>query len=229
MVLLGGRSSSAPPSLAVCTSGAVRSFLDPAVQASLEHRFLSRALDSHVLLFYHLFVGEELSWKGQTGVTDEQLHKLEIALSRATVVRLQQSENGYTCGNQATGRWFKFERCADSILNYELQRAATVDLAIFVRPDLLYTGRQLPGTIPASGRSDLSLSFDAMPTDPPWLLTVGSEILIMTYGSLPLVRNLTRAQCCNVSARTPDKCFWPGLDEPSETFMFRSHFSGLWR
>ena len=70
--------------------------------------------------------------------------------------------------------------------------------------------------------------------------------------SLPLVRNLTRAQCCNVSARTPDKCFWPGidrptgpclpappcltalppvlgLDEPSETFMFRSHFSGLWR
>ena len=33
-------------------------------------------------------------------MTDEQLHKLEIALSRATVVRLQQSENRYTCGNQ---------------------------------------------------------------------------------------------------------------------------------
>jgi len=81
MVLLGGRSSSAPPSLAVCTSGAVRSFLDPAVQvklldlnprlmlgsisrtrmpylvfacvrpmqASLEHRFLSRALGETLL------------------------------------------------------------------------------------------------------------------------------------------------------------------------------------
>ena len=59
-------------------------------------------------IFYHLFVGREVSKKGQAyAVTRKSAPRLVEALARATMFRFQYEENEFQCGQMATGRYLK--------------------------------------------------------------------------------------------------------------------------
>ena len=100
---------------AACIVGGLRTFAEPTVQESLELHLPRATAD----LFNYLFLGEELSGRGQGAEADTlaTLRRLKElpAVKRAIGTRIQQRENAFRCGQMSTGRFYKIARCAEMI------------------------------------------------------------------------------------------------------------------
>ena len=101
------------PRVATCVVGAMRTFTDPIIQESMV-RNLARYDGSDVFLY--LFVGEELSSRGQSGAESslsprnvKELLNLTTHKSgiRPAATRIQTVENGFRCDQMSTGRFYK--------------------------------------------------------------------------------------------------------------------------
>lgn len=75
--------------LAVCIVGAVRTFAEPDVVESLRKVHFP----GETAFFHYLFVGEELSLRGQNALGAEHAAGMARALSNSTAFRLQYQEN----------------------------------------------------------------------------------------------------------------------------------------
>ena len=211
---------------AVCVCGAMRSMLESNVRNSAP-LLLDRVHSEMAVYFYFLFIGNELSAKGQLGVSTSQASALALALDRAARVRLQLTENAYTCDQKSTGRFFKLAQCVAMVRDYGRESGTPFGALVLSRPDLVHFR-----PVPMPAASSLAAAARAGEPSPgePWIVTVGQEVQAMSAAvGLALVANLSQAECCNVATRTPHACFLPGLPEPRAQFIFERHFSSLRR
>jgi hypothetical protein len=67
----------------------------------------------------YVFVGEELSHRGQSAPTSSSVRTLRSLLNlsrtsvRPTAVRVQTRENDFICDQMSTGRFYKIARCVE--------------------------------------------------------------------------------------------------------------------
>lgn len=201
------------PRIAVCIAGAVRSLTDKRVYSSIQDFYKDADI------FYHLYVGVELSLRGQRNFLNPR--DLTNALTNATGVRLQYTENDFTCGQQTTGKFFKNEQCARMVLGYAAMHNITYDAFILTRPDMkigVKTNDSLLALFSYfEGQETIYHNFD-------------DEVVLLSYpeGAL-LAAKMTQAQCCNNKERSPTGCFIKGLKEPRVNFIAARHFSALER
>ena len=125
---------------AVCVSGAVRAMMMQEVMDLWFKNVVNVTLHSPngADFFYHLFVGTELSKRGQSGLSKADAQNLSLALEYATQFQLQYTENNFTCDTMATGRFFKLAECAKMIRRYQERENVSYNFIIFTRPDLLF-------------------------------------------------------------------------------------------
>ena len=125
---------------AVCVSGAVRAMMMQEVMDLWFKNVVNVTMHSPngADFFYHLFVGTELSKRGQSGLSKADAQNLSSALGYATQFQLQYTENSFTCDTMATGRFFKLAECAKMIKLYQERENVSYNFIIFTRPDLLF-------------------------------------------------------------------------------------------
>ena len=203
--------------VAVCVSGAMRSLVEEEVWSSMEKFFRSKS--SSVDVFFYLFTGVELSARGQRNISEAQAGALEMALRTATAVQFQTSENEYTCGQMATGKFFKVEMCANLIAGYMRQRPhKRYDVLVLARPDASYDNAPEGAWV---------MSY-AEPQAQPWFRPVGDELYLMTFKEgLTLARNMTKARCCDLERRIPPQCFLDKQERPRANYIALRHFNPL--
>jgi hypothetical protein len=204
--------------VAVCVAGGLRSFLAPEVGASLWKAIGSESL-GHVDVFFHVFMGEEVSARGDRLDHQEVLSAAQLlrnATSAARVVNVQLEENAFVCGQQATGAWFKISRCAESVVKYAQRHDVQYSVFVQVRPDLVY------GTPFPSGclRSDGGGGRRARGTVIDRFYHFG-EVTFAPFARVEAFIDLSlRVKCCNTRRRAPSQCFIQGHAEPRANFMF---------
>jgi len=199
------------PRIAVCIAGAVRSLTEREVYSSI-YKFYEDAD-----IFYHLYVGVELSIRGQR----KSLNSRDVtnALVNATGVRLQYNENDYTCGQQTTGKFYKDEQCARMVLRFAAMNNITYDAFILTRPDYM------PYVESNTSVFKLLSFFEGQKT---FYHNFGNEIVLLSApDGVKLTAKMTQAQCCNNKERSPKGCFFKVLKEPRPNFIAARHFSGL--
>lgn len=125
---------------AVCVSGAVRAMMMQEVMDLWFKNVINVTMHSPngADFFYHLFVGTELSKRGQSGLSKADAQNLSSALEYATQFQLQYTENRFTCDTMATGRFFKLSECAKMIRRYQERENLSYNFIIFTRPDLMF-------------------------------------------------------------------------------------------
>ena len=169
--------------------------------------------------FLHVFLGEELSVKGDTTQADGLLSTalaLRDASANATEVRVQFQENRWMCGQFNSGRFFKIASCARAALAYAKRHNVRYELFAVARPDNMYKS-EFPSSclLDADGR----VLPDAFSVDHEvWFAPFSS--VETTFASLD---DPERLECCNMTSRTPKGCFWAGLAEPDATFIYMRH------
>ena len=199
---------------AVCISGAVRSHAETSAYIGLRDFLVGTTADLH----YHLFCGDELSFRGQHGPPDPVA--LRDALGAAASVRIQMEENGYTCGQMSTGKWFKIESCARAVQAYASTRGIEYDTFVIMRPDLANYKRKLSSVIAGA--------WEGKESGQTWVINFQDEVLAMSYaGGIDFAANVTHAECCDEVNRSPKDCFIGGLKEPRLNWMTAHHFSPL--
>ena len=176
--------------VALCVTGAVRTFVEPQVYESLA-RFASPRGDVDV--HYHLFVGRELSYRGQARRVTAAA--LTPAVANAVSLRLQFTENGYTCGQMTTGKFYKIASCAAQVAAYAAAQPATAyDVFAFARPDLAYQPDKRLAVLAAVVRQGRVLNWD--------------ELAVMPYDDgRSRAATLPAARCCDIVRRQPRECF----------------------
>jgi len=159
--------------VALCVTSAVRTFGD----------------DVH----YHLFVGRELSYRGQARRVTAAA--LTPAVANAVSLRLQFTENGYTCGQMTTGKFYKIASCAAQVAAYAAAQPATAyDVFAFARPDLAYQPDKRLAVLAAVVRQGRVLNWD--------------ELAVMPYDDgRSRAATLPAARCCDIVRRQPRECF----------------------
>ena len=219
----------------------MRTFASPVVQESLTLHLPSALVD----LFNYLFLGEELSGRGQGAETElattlRTLRELP-ATRRAIATRIQDHENSFRCEQMSTGRFYKIARCA------EMVQAATAPADVpsryghilVIRPDVIYFAPfalPLPSCLPSTadvqkvlgavgGAIEGASAIAAASTAPSesWISYSG-EVLLTPARNLHVLASLEHVRCCNVSARKPRGCFNKNLVAPWMQFLFRQHF-----
>ena len=143
----------------------------------------------------HLFVGTELSYRGQSSLwSPDPLRRLRSALSGAVRVRLQRDENDFRCGDQTTGQLFKAAACAQLVAEHAATLSTPYALVAIVRPDLVYGS-------PLSLPNPRCLA-EAGGLRGGWFAKRG-EVTLMPFASLGAFRALVHAPCrstaCNAS------------------------------
>ena len=200
------------PRVAVCVAGAVRSLTEEKMQSSLV-KFYSGAD-----VFYHLYVGVELSLRGQRKMVDP--YTVADALANASGVRLQYEENQYTCGQQTTGKHFKVEQCTRMVFSYAAFKNITYYALILTRPDYMMN---------SGPKFTLSWMLSFVHGKTNFYHNFGDEVVLLSYpGGALFAANLTQAECCNISHREPLQCFTDNLVEPRPNYIFERHFLRLY-
>eukprot|EP00435_Cladocopium_sp_Y103_P004645 s204_g1.t1 len=125
---------------AICVYGAVRAMMMHEVMDLWFKNVVNVTMHSPngADFFYHLFVGTELSQRGQSGLSKADAQDLSSALEYATQFQLQYTENHFTCDTMATGRFFKLAECAKMIRRYQERENLSYNFIIFTRPDLMF-------------------------------------------------------------------------------------------
>ena len=178
-----------PRRTAVCVAGAART-----VAAADVSRALGRFVDGTPAdLFFHLFVGAELSFRGQGGVAPASLLG---ALGAAAAVRLQHEENPIACGTDAAGRFFKIAKCAEMVRTYARLKNRSYDLLVVTRPDYLFGAATPLATLVRSAPRT------------PFLLNCRADFLMASYADgVEKAAGLADAACCDETRRSPRECF----------------------
>ena len=203
--------------VAVCFAGAVRALSEDKVQTAI------RSFYKDADLFYHLYVGVELSMRGQRAVLDP--HALTAALTHATGVRLQYTENHFSCGQQSTGKFYKNAQCARLVLGYAALHEVNYDAFVLTRPDYFIGNPRdkLPNKY-----STLSGILTIVEGRSSFFRDFKHEVLLVSYpDGARLAANMTQAKCCDSKIRVPEGCFIDGLVEPRANFIASQHFSVL--
>eukprot|EP00931_Biecheleriopsis_adriatica_P026318 TRINITY_DN16024_c0_g1_i1.p1 TRINITY_DN16024_c0_g1~~TRINITY_DN16024_c0_g1_i1.p1 ORF type:complete len:537 (+),score=105.27 TRINITY_DN16024_c0_g1_i1:66-1613(+) len=197
---------------AVCITGAARSMLQQDVMQNFKAK-ISDHLGDCGSIFYHLFVGKELSAHGEEALPESQAPVLAAALMSARRYQLQFEENNFTCGQMTTGRFFKQAACARMVLDYEKETGTKYDAVFFVRPDATF-GKPLP-------------LLKQNPSKPAkWYVSfVEGDLVAISSEGLPEMAKVDEAKCCDLNTRSPPQCFLPGLKEPRSNFIFDRHLS----
>ncbi|KAL9181663.1 hypothetical protein ACHAXT_012006 [Thalassiosira profunda] len=195
--------------LAVCVAGAVRSFAFPDVVG----RFQRIHFPPNTRFFHHLFVGEELSMRGQHALTKEDAAGMAAALGNSTAFRLQYQENEVTCGQMTTGKFHKIAACMEMIDEYSQKEGVRFKAIAFVRPDLAWQCAEFPA-YHAIAAAD-------------WYVNFLDEVFVISgsEASRRVARDVPKAQCCNPASREPLDCFLDGLEEPRPNFIQHRHFA----
>lgn len=201
---------------AVCVVGAVRSMDYAEVRNSFENNVVG-PLGGCGDIFHYLFVGDELSDRGQRKLNKSRSKSMVKALTHSTQVALQYAENGFSCGQQTTGRYHKMAECARMVRRYEYQHHIAYDIFILTRPDVKYLG-----PVPMFSTQPFDL-FRNM--GPGWFKTYAEGDLYAMSGrsGIRAVENAAAAKCCDVKSRRPAQCFIDGLKEPRSNFIFHRH------
>jgi len=203
---------------AVCVVGAVRSMTEPGMVHNFGSNFLKHMMGSRDVFFY-LYVGKELSKRGQDGLTTKHAPGLVAALRRATLFQFQYEENTFTCGQQSTGRFYKQAQCANMVLAHQASHGIRYQLFVLTRPDLFYRS-----PFPAVWFRAFSKRADEKYKECMLATMANSEVLAISGSALNLVARLPRAACCDNAKRLPAVCFSHGLEEPNPNYIFLEHF-----
>mmetsp|Transcript_131488 Transcript_131488/g.366464 ORF Transcript_131488/g.366464 Transcript_131488/m.366464 type:complete len:654 (+) Transcript_131488:107-2068(+) len=164
-------------------------------------------------IFYYLYMGRELSSRGQyEGLTSAQAGAFAAALRGATQFQFQYEENNFTCGQMTTGRFYKQARCADIVSGYQMEHRLRYNVLIYTRPDLFYEA-PLPSLIGLIRYSPLTFASFRY-----------GDLVAMSGGALGLAMHLPNATCCNLTTREPGGCFYGKVPEPRSNFIFERHF-----
>ena len=210
------------PRLAICVAGALRTFIEPEVASAFWQAIGRTEYD----VFFHVFVGEELSARGQEETSD--LLSTALALRNASVnatqVRVQFRENRFLCGQMTTGRFFKMASCARAVLAHAERNNLTYDLFVATRPDLLLKNRFPPTCLRNDDGTVRNASY-----------AVSGEVIVAPFSSVAqtfaTLDDPKQMQCCNRTDRTPPQCFWDGLADPDPNYLLMRHLesNGLQR
>lgn len=208
--------------LALCVAGALRSFTVPEVALGFW-----RTLRDNYDVFFHVFVGEELSERGQSLQTNDLLSTalaLRNATANATRVNVQFRENNFLCGQMTTGRFSKIAGCARVALAHAAEHNVSYGLFVSTRPDLMYK-RRFPERCLLDAHGDVKQGFYDISNEAVFAPFLSVE---RTFATLA---DPQRMQCCNLTSRTPPQCFWGTQLEPDPNFLFMRHLesNGLTR
>ena len=228
---------------AACVVGGLRTFSEPVVQESLSLHLPPSRVD----LFLYLYLGEELSARGQGPDSAASAASLRALASlpstrRAIATRIQTEENAFRCAQMATGRFYKIARCVEMVKAHATpaahQPAATDYYAqiLIIRPDVLYfapfappAARCLPsatdsGSPTSSGATSSGATSSGATSSSivssEWISYQG-EVLLTPYANIAALSDLEHVRCCNVTTRTPRGCFHRGLDAPWMQYLLR--------
>eukprot|EP00908_Phaeocystis_cordata_P009691 Transcript_20484.p1 GENE.Transcript_20484~~Transcript_20484.p1 ORF type:complete len:428 (-),score=35.43 Transcript_20484:633-1865(-) len=221
----------ANPRIAMCVTGAARSFVDvPKVADSLRNAIAHW----HVDVFFHVVLGKELSARGQTE-TDlfSQAHGLNASIARLGAgtnvvdVQVQLDENDFDCGQMSNGRFYKMGRCASAVAEYSKRTATSYSVFVLARPDIAYASSLDPAACLAPFAA-------AAPGAPlvwtPWK-NVGrpeSEVTVASFSGLSTFTDLAKrdkVKCCDEAKREPAECFIKGL-KGAPPLTIRPHLAG---
>ena len=202
--------------MAVCVVGAARSFAEPEVIQS----FRAIAFPANTRFFQHLYVGTELSAKGQQALGPDDADAMAGALSGTTTFQFQYQENDFTCGQQTTGKYHKLSACARMVDKYVKRTGVAFRSIVFVRPDLMWDCPTIP---PYHATTNI---FKALKTND-WHIKSNNEVIAISGSetSRNVAMGLTEAHCCDEVFRKPAECFIDGLREPSAAFIQDRHFT----
>mmetsp|Transcript_16909 Transcript_16909/g.28138 ORF Transcript_16909/g.28138 Transcript_16909/m.28138 type:complete len:373 (+) Transcript_16909:216-1334(+) len=175
--------------VAACVVGAVRGFVRPAVYSNFQ-----RHVQPFVDLFFHLFIGEEVSSRGQSGnISRESLQLLRELTAGAKVVQIQTEENPFNCGMQSWGRHFKIATCAKSAIDYDRRHKSGYTHFLLLRPDIVYAG---PVQAPDPHCID---ALWGRKNDGSWFSERG-EVVFVPFTHVALVSSINNdTRCCNAS------------------------------
>jgi len=191
---------------AACVVGAVRSLLEADVRDAFQQYLLNA---THVDVFFYLFVGEEISVKGQKALQLAKAIQLRQFTAQAIEAKIQMVENNFSCGQMSTGSFYKIARCAQMVEQHARQHAVHYTSLLLTRPDMRLLG-QLPTRVPSIPR---------------WMSLLNSETYFLDYNAgIRLSMSLPQAMCCDPVRRTPRGCFVDALVEPDVAFMKEHHF-----
>ena len=207
---------------AVCVVGAVRSMMQQDVVSGFHDNIVMPWIaDGRGDLFYHVFVGEELSARGQATMTVDDAGPLAKALQNATRFRLQFDENPFTCEQQTTGKFYKIAQCAHMVQAYALETGTEYETFVFVRPDFLF-------------QQPLKLTPPALPAQP-WLYLeqyADCDCVAANFSTgIAAALALPAAECCDTQIRRPPACFLShvtadgSLLAPKPNFIFERHLN----
>eukprot|EP00438_Fugacium_kawagutii_P009210 Skav205372 [mRNA] locus=scaffold4386:84915:85931:- [translate_table: standard] len=201
---------------AVCVVGAVRSMTAREVMQSWSENLVKVAKRSPngADFFYHLFVGTELSARGQSALPKSAAENLSVALMHATQFQFQYTENDFTCEQMTSGRFFKVSQCASMIRRYQMRENVNYRAIVFTRPDMIISEFK---TLP-------DLKKCQTPAARWWMNLVDGDMYAMSGDALDVAENLTEAECCNSTSRLPLACFIPGQEAPRPNYLLARHF-----
>jgi hypothetical protein len=210
---------------AVCLVGAARSMDNLGIVNSL-HANVIRPLEAvgGADLFFHVHVGKELSERGQDAVSPERAESMANALQNATQFRFQYQENDFTCGQMATGKFWKVSQCAHMVMNYSRTTGTKYDCFLLLRPDWYVRKIEFKKILRMQRRRDRHQR------ESTWIKVQTKFVCDCTVADytpgILAASTLDRAACCNIEKREPSECFINGLQEPDANFLFRRHFMG---
>ena len=171
----------------------------------------------------YLYLGEELSARGQGAESAAAPHALRALLNlsfvqRAAAVRVQTAENAFRCDQMATGRFYKMARCVELAEAHARTRGVSFDHLLILRPDVLY---HAPFELPPARcfeRRDL-------PNRANNWISYYQEVLLTPWSNAGAIKALEKCSCCDAKARKPKGCFHMGLTAPWIQFLYRQHFT----
>jgi hypothetical protein len=231
-VLTNGSSEGATTqkTAAICYAGAARSMDDHVVRTTL-YKHLIQPLEAAggVDTFFHVHVGKELSERGQESVPPERAGTMYEALSNASLFRFQYQENPFTCGQQATGKFWKVSRCAEMVMNYSRKHGITYDLFFLMRPDWAPSKLSINKILRLKKRRDKTKRVRPDQAAPHWIKVddQGSNCDCVAADYAPGIiaaSTADKAVCCDVVKREPRECFVGGLEQPEANYILRRHF-----
>ena len=201
--------------LAVCVQGAVRTFANTTVAESFER--LRFPENTH--FFHYMFVGKELSARGQEAVEPDQAPAMARALAQSTAFKFQYQENDFTCDNQANGKFHKIAECAKMVDAYSKENGVTFKALAFVRPDLAWLGDKFP-----------PYHIITEKLDGDWYTKTTDEIFAISGSETgrKVAMNVEQAECCDTVLRQPKRCFFAkaqGFKESKTNFIQERYFN----
>jgi len=91
-------------------------------------------------VFFYLFVGNEISVKGQRALQLADAVQLRQFTALAIESKFQMVENNFSCGQMSTGSFYKIARCAQMVEQHARQHAVHYTSLLLTRPDLRLLG-----------------------------------------------------------------------------------------